>query len=228
MSRDELTTQEFRKFQEFIYDASGIRVDERKRTLLSNRVRRRLKAGGFGSFSAYYRHITSRAGREELGGFLDAITTNETCFFRTQKHFEWFRSEFIRDMILQRRAGSREPVLRVWSAACSTGEEPYSIAVCLAENRLRLRNWTLEVVGTDISAEALETARRAVYRERTFEHVSDVRRKRYFRPADDDCWEVRPESSRTRPFSDAQSNAAAACSVVRLCFHPQRPDLFRP
>ena len=194
MQDRELSAGEFRKFQDFIYTTSGIRIPDTKRTLLSNRIRKRVKAGQFAGFREYYSHITSPAGQNELEGFLDAVTTNETFFFRTEKHFEWFCSEFIPELVQQARAGRRARSLRVWSAACSTGEEPYSLAVCLAENSLRLRGWELQVVGTDISEQALTTAREAVYRERTLEKVTDKQRRRYFRRnKTDDNWQVRPE-----------------------------------
>ena len=193
MPPQELTSHEFKKFQEFIYTASGIRIPDTKRTLLSNRIRRRLKAGDFDDFASYYQHLTSGTGRDELEGFLDAVTTNETFFFRTEKHFEWFRTDFITDVAQRARRGERPRTLRIWSAACSTGEEPYSLAICLAENQLRLRGWTLEIVGTDISEQVLQTAREASYGERSLEKVSDTQRRRYLRHSkEDQRWQVRP------------------------------------
>lgn len=190
---EKLSPQQFGRFRDFIYRQSGIRMDVSKVTLVSNRIRRRLRAGAFADFDAYYSHLTSRAGLGELEQFLDAITTNETHFFRTPAHFEWFKQEFLAEMIASQRQRVQPAAFRVWSAACSTGEEPYSLAICVAEDRLRLKNWQISIVGTDISEAALKDARQGVYRERSLEEVSPTQRKRYFdaRP-DGKSWQVKP------------------------------------
>lgn len=181
----DLTEDEFRNFQELIYSKSGIRVPATKRTLLSNRIRRRLKAGEFSDFESYYRHVISPWGQGEIEGFLDAVTTNETSFFRTEKHFEWFQTEFITEMIHQARRDMHPKQIRVWSAACSSGEEPYSLAICLARNSLRLRGWSLKVVGTDISEQMLKQARKGVYRDRSLKSLDGTQRRRYFKESSD-------------------------------------------
>lgn len=190
---EKLSAPQFNRFRDFIYRESGIRMDVSKITLVSNRIRRRLRACDFADFDAYYKHLTSPAGADELEQFLDAITTNETHFFRTGSHFDWFRGDFLTEVILQQRRGGRPASLRVWSAACSTGEEPYSLAICTAENALRLKDWKVTVVGTDISEAALKEARQAVYRARSLEEVTPVQLKRYFEALPDgQSWQVRP------------------------------------
>src|SRR5262245_15898042 len=141
-------------------------MDASKITLVSNRIRRRLRGLDIADFESYYRHLISPDGAGELEQFLDAITTNETHFFRTPSHFDWFKTEFVSEMITRQRHDEGARGLRIWSAACSTGEEPYSLAICLAENALRLRNWQLSILGTDISEGVLRDARNAVYKER--------------------------------------------------------------
>lgn len=189
---ERLTPAQFDRFRDFIYRQSGIRMEPSKVTLVSNRIRRRLRAGGFADFDAYYRHLTSTKDAGELEQFLDAITTNETHFFRTPAHFDWFRGEFLTELINRQRSGERDAALRVWSAACSTGEEAYSLAICIAENSLRLRGWKTTVLGTDISEAVLKDARQAVYRERSLEEVSPVQRQRYFDPVrESETWQVR-------------------------------------
>jgi chemotaxis protein methyltransferase CheR len=198
---ERLNPQQFERFREFIYSKSGIRIDQQKVTLLSNRIRRRLKTGNFEDFDAYYQHLTSQAGADELEGFLDAITTNETFFFRTAKHFDWFRNCFIPDVVAQQRAAARTASLRVWSAGCASGAEPYSIAICLAENMFRLRKWTLQVVGTDISQEMLQAAREGVFKPQAIESVTEQQRRRYFqRQPGSELWKVRPEIKRLVSF----------------------------
>jgi chemotaxis protein methyltransferase CheR len=189
---EKLTPTQFERFREFIYRQSGIRMDETKITLVSNRIRRRLRAGEFKDFDSYYKHLVSSQGAGELEQFLDAITTNETHFFRTPTHFDWFKGDFFTDLLLQQRRGERPSQARVWSAACSTGEEPYSLAICAAENSLRLKDWKISIVGTDISEAVLKDARQAVYRQRSLDEVTPAQLKRFFDAnADGENWQLR-------------------------------------
>lgn len=189
---DKLSQLQFDRFRDFIYRQSGIRVDASKITLVSNRIRRRLRAGDHLDFDTYYRHLTSPQGADELEEFLDAITTNETHFFRTPRHFEWFKGEFLTELIARHRQGERPAQLRVWSAACSTGEEPYSLSICLAENSLRLRGWELSIAATDISEAALKDARAGIYKARSLELVTPVQLRRYFDVQEPgETWQVR-------------------------------------
>lgn len=189
----QLNPQEFEQFQKLIFQLSGIRVPENKVMLLSNRIRRRLKATGAADFQAYLALMRSPRGREELDGFLSAVTTNETSFFRTEKHFEWLQSEFVDDLVERARTGKHAKRIRIWSAACSTGEEIYTIAMCLAESRIKLAGWKCEILGTDISASALEKAQAGVYSTETLNDVPEKLRSRYFeRDAAAKTWSAKP------------------------------------
>ena len=129
MNHVELTDGEYQKYCELIYRVAGIRIAENKRVMVSNRVRRRLKATGISSFTEYYAFLTSPAGGDEMPLFLDAITTNETYFFRDPQNYDWLGDAFLPEIIQQAVLRKRPKALRIWSAACSTGEEPYSIAL---------------------------------------------------------------------------------------------------
>ena len=191
---ERLNQKQFDLFRAFIYAKCGIRIDEKKVSLLSNRIRRRLKAGGFKDFDSYYQYLTSSADPGELEGFLNAITTNETFFFRTQKHFDWIKEVLLPEVIGQWRSGRRSPSLRFWSAGCASGAEPYSIAICLAENRYRTRDWSFQILGTDISEEALQVARDGRFKARAVEAVTGDQRRRFFQfLAEEESWQVRPE-----------------------------------
>ena len=148
-------------------------MQDSKVTLLSNRVRRRLRDLGIESFEEYYRLLVARRLPGELEQFIDAITTNETHFFRTAGHFDWFAGPFIDQLVARAAAGGHDRSVRVWSAACSSGEEAYSLAICLAEARPRLPGWQCFVLGTDISETMLAKAREARFGERSLELVSD-------------------------------------------------------
>lgn len=180
MDPDKLSNRQFELFREFIYRHSGIRVDAGKITLATNRIRRRLRATGYKDFESYYAFLNSPAGASELEMFLDAVTTNETHFFRTPHHFDWFKEEFLDEFLGRPRRATAARKLRLWSAACSTGEEPYSLAICVQESAVKLRGWETTILGTDISAAVLRDARNAVFRPRSLEAVSEQRLKRHF------------------------------------------------
>lgn len=212
MELERLTPKQFELFQKFIYERSGIKIDFSKVTLVSNRIRRRLKASNFEDFDSYYRFLISKAGSAELEGFLDAITTNETSFFRTPSNFEWFKNDYIQVLLKDKLEGKRAASLRVWSAACSSGEELYSIAMCLADLSVPLRGWQFQLLGTDISESSLKLAREAVYRKRTMQELEPAKLTRYF-------IEEAPDQFRLRP---------AVSQMVRFKYHNLMQPLSEP
>jgi chemotaxis protein methyltransferase CheR len=194
MEPQRLSQRQFNRFSDFIYDKSGIRINFNKVLLLSNRIRRRLKSCERGSFDEYYRYLKSPAGVNEVEHFLDAVTTNETFFFRSEKHFHWLRNDFINGWISSHSSDRVPRPLRIWSAACSTGAEPYSIAICLAENRHRLRDFAVSILATDVSREILGIAREGKFKSRTMESVTLQQRRRYFQVLpEQDTWQIKPE-----------------------------------
>lgn len=152
-SETAITDQEFALFQRLLYKISGINLSENKKVLLVGRLQKRLREYGFETYTQYYRLLSSGEHPVEVQTMVDLMTTNETYFFREPKHFD-----FLRDEILRHRRDN-EP-FRIWSAASSTGEEAYTMAMVLAE-ALPRQPW--EVVGTDISTQVLEKARRGHY-----------------------------------------------------------------
>jgi len=192
MEPDKLSTRQFELFRDFIYRKSGIRIEPTKITLLTNRIRRRVKARDLADFDAYYRFLLSPAGEGELEQFLDEVTTNETSFFRTPHHFEWFKGPFL-DEVLSRPGLAATRKVRIWSAACSTGEEPYTLAICLAEAAIKLRDCKATVLATDISEGVLRQARLGIYRPRSLQEMSEQRLKRHFDlQADGESFAIRP------------------------------------
>jgi len=148
-----LLDQEFSQFRDMIYRIAGISMSPAKKPLVSSRLAKRLKHHGMASYGDYLRLITSPLGKAELQVAVDLLTTNETHFFREPKHFD-----FLRQHVIPARKTGRG--LRIWSAACSSGEEPYSIAMMLDE-MLGSEPW--EVVASDISMRILEKARSGLY-----------------------------------------------------------------
>jgi chemotaxis protein methyltransferase CheR len=148
-----LTDTEFTRFQRFIYDAAGITLTPAKKALVCGRLSKRVAAHELASFGEYFELLSDGRHAAEVQTAVDLLTTNETYFFREPRHFELLRE-------LAARHGGRGPALRVWSAASSSGEECYSIAMVLADV-LGQAPW--EVVGTDISTRVLQRARTGHY-----------------------------------------------------------------
>jgi chemotaxis protein methyltransferase CheR len=136
-----ITDNEFALFQRLIYKLAGINLSPVKKILLVGRLSKRLAHYGLGNFSEYYRLLAAGSHPGELQTFVDLLTTNETYFFREPQHFD-----FLRDVIIPTRRAST--TFRIWSGACSSGEEPYSMAMVLAEH---LPNNAWEVFASDIS-----------------------------------------------------------------------------
>jgi chemotaxis protein methyltransferase CheR len=150
---DGISDTEFGQFQRFIFEAAGITLTDAKKALVSGRLAKRLHACQVESYSEYFRLLTSGESPLEMQTAVDLLTTNETYFFREPKHFQFLKQEITCGAL-------RGPSLRVWSAASSTGEEAYSVAMLL-EDCLPGRPW--EVVGSDISTRVLDRARAGHY-----------------------------------------------------------------
>jgi chemotaxis protein methyltransferase CheR len=194
MHAAELTEAEFEKFRALIYRVAGIRIPPTKRVMVSNRVRRRLRATGIAGFTDYFAFLTSEKGEGEMPRFLDEVTTNETYFYRDPHHFAWLAESFLPEVEEQGRLRKRLRRLRVWSAACSTGQELYSIALKLMGFKPRLAGWTLALLGTDLSGAVLDAARAGCYDERAVRLVGPEERRRWFdHDPQAQSWTVKPE-----------------------------------
>ncbi|QDU64746.1 Chemotaxis protein methyltransferase [Planctomycetes bacterium Pan216] len=193
MSVVDLSEAEFTRFQTYIYDVSGIRVGNHKRTLVSNRLRRRVRATGCEDFSDYYKLLTSVKGRQEMTDFLNEITTNETFFLRDQHQYDWFLEEFLVGISRAAREGKRPKRLKIWSAASSTGEEPYSMALCLARHPGSWSGWTIGITATDLSEAALAKGREGIYSDRAVHLIDETHRRLYFKhDAANNLWHIKP------------------------------------
>lgn len=169
---------DFQFLRAFVYEHCGIALSEQKRQLVQGRLVRRLRALGMKHFGAYCELLRTDPD-SELGELASAISTNVTAFFREVHHFEALADEMLpRWLDTRRREGDR---LRIWSAGCSSGEEPYSLAMVLAEALDRCgRKLDAKILATDLSPAALATARKGVYPIDRIEGVSEERRRRWF------------------------------------------------
>jgi len=164
-----ISDTEFTRFQRFIYDAAGITMSPAKKALVCGRLAKRLQANELKSFGEYFELLSSGRAADEVQTAVDLLTTNETYFFREPKHFELLRT-------IATAAAARAQSFRVWSAASSSGEECYSIAMVLADC-LGARNW--EVVGSDISKRVLQRARAGHYPLERTRHIPPAYLKRF-------------------------------------------------
>lgn len=157
-----ITDREFTLFQELIYKEAGIYLAPVKRSLLEGRLARRLRELGLQSFGAYY-HFVIEKGEEEQIRLLDAVSTNETHFFREPTQFEFLEQRILPEWSREAESGRRPRKIRVWSAGCSTGEEPYSLAMALLSHFPFNSGWQIEILATDLSTRALDRARKAIW-----------------------------------------------------------------
>lgn len=190
---EQVSDRQLTDFAELIYARTGIRVSPQKKTLLSNRLRRRLRQTGIESFGDYYDHLKRLAPKDaEWDAFLQEITTHETYLFRDEQQWQWFRNTFLAELTAAMRAEKRNRSLRIWSAACSTGDEPTTMAVCIAACLPNYQQWKIEILGTDIGIGALEQARSGVFGERAMRLVPEDYRRRFFTKAKDaQVWQSR-------------------------------------
>lgn len=154
----EVSPEVFNSFQALIYAEAGIWLAPHKTALLASRLSKRMHLRGADDLYKYYKIV--RSDEQERTAMLDCITTNETHFFREPRHFEFLVEKVFPQWKELSRTSKREKIVRVWSAGCSTGQEPYSLAMLLSKH---LPGWHLEVVGTDISTRVLQRAQTGIY-----------------------------------------------------------------
>jgi chemotaxis protein methyltransferase CheR len=193
----QITDAEYKLLQTLVYQECGMYFDERRAHFLHDRLQRRLRICGLESFYAYYRLLTSGQGRNELAALVENLTVNETSFFRNKPQLEFFQKQILEE-VLRKKQERRDWSLRIWSAGCSTGQEPYTLAMLLCDELAYyyLRNplpfamptpkplipppWKVEVLASDINYTVLRTAQEGIYPETQMEGVDYPFRLRYF------------------------------------------------
>lgn len=181
MALTELDDTSFKRFRDIIYEESGIKLNESKRALMQSRLMKRLRELGMDGYRDYYGYLMDNY-RDEIVNLINAITTNKTDFFRESKHFDYMTGELLPEFV---KSGKNE--LKIWSAGCSTGEEPYSIAITahrFFENR---KAPEIRILATDIDTQVLNRGRAGIYKaEDIFEVVDIPTAKRYFQKGTDE------------------------------------------
>lgn len=176
---DQLSPKDFRRLAAFIQEYSGIKMPEAKKTMVEGRLRRRVRAVGAVTFNDYCEYVFERGGLDEERLYLiDAVTTNKTDFFREPVHFHYLANTALPELWASRMV-SRQTPLKAWSAACSTGAEPYTLAMVLAEASRTTTDLRVSLFATDICTEVLQTAVDGIYPEAMVEPVPLELRRRY-------------------------------------------------
>lgn len=178
---ESLTLKDFQRLSSLVFQLSGINLGEEKRVMVEGRLRKRIHALKMDSYKSYMDYLFSSEGREkELSQFIDAITTNKTDFFREPKHFEFLSGKALSEIVNARPKGYGQKKIQVWSAGCSTGEEPYTLGIVLSEFGANDKSFSFKILATDICTEVLKTASLGIYE---FEKVKDIPEsllKKYF------------------------------------------------
>jgi len=192
-----VTEEEFRRLCEFIYRRTGMVFTETRRYYVERRVADRMVVTGSTSFPTYFARL-----RADLGGeieqFINACTVNETYFYREDHQLHCLTRD-----LLGIRTAAKVPggTVRIWSVPCSSGEEPYSIAMWLLENWPAVDAYDVEIVGSDIDTEMLEAARTGIYGRRALMRLSAELIDKYFRPVDEERWRIIEDLRQSVRFS---------------------------
>jgi chemotaxis protein methyltransferase CheR len=183
--------EDFQALRGLVKSLTGINLSEQKRELVYGRLTRRLRALQLRTFAEYRERL--KGDPQELAELCNAITTNLTSFFREPHHFQYLREHVLLPFMADRRGEHR---LRIWSAGCSTGEEPYSIAMSVLETLPDPGRWDVRILATDLDSEVLQRARRGVYPAERTANLSPERLQRFFterQEAGGSSWQIKPE-----------------------------------
>ena len=175
-----LSDSEFDIISKIIYKETRIIMGAHKKTLVTSRLGKRIKALNIDNFKGYIDYLSSDKGKEELVNFINSVTTNKTDFFRENKHFEYMKSTFLPNWENAYKEGKVKN-LRIWSAACSSGEEPYSILITLHEYfGSRFNDYDIKVLASDVDTNVLAHGKEGVYREDVVSPIEEALLRKYF------------------------------------------------
>ncbi len=191
-----------RQIRDLVYKVCGIFQLEEKLYLMADACGRRMRELGLQSSREYWDRLTAHSNREtEIRHLLNEVTIGETCLFRSQPQLDALRKVILPGIVAE-KAKLVTKRLRIWSAGCSTGEEPYTLAMnMLEESELLLKGWTVEIVATDLNDRSVETAKAGIYGDYALRATSDHYKRKYFSMVDEKKLQVRPEVKKLITFS---------------------------
>ncbi|OQA01258.1 MAG: Chemotaxis protein methyltransferase [Planctomycetes bacterium ADurb.Bin401] len=173
-----LTEKDFLKISQLVYNHCGINLHDGKKELVRARLAKRLRMGKFRTFPEYLDYVMSDKTGVEFSILIDSISTNLTSFFREKQHFDYLEKELLPALVEKKRK-KQTLKFRGWSAGCSSGEEPYTIAIVLLETLKGHGKWDVKVLATDISTRILDVAKRGMYSQERVEPVPAAERQKY-------------------------------------------------
>lgn len=183
-----MSNKNFQKIKAIAYEITGINLTDQKKNMIYSRLARRIRACSLSSFDEYCR-LLETPGNQETNEFVNAITTNLTSFFRENHHFDYLSNTVFLELIKKNSSTRR---IRIWSAGCSTGEEPYSIAMCIREN-LPVESWDIKLLATDLDSNVVQHGKAGIYAPDRLDGISAQRKKRWLLKGTDS------NSARTKP-----------------------------
>jgi len=206
-----VTRDEVRRLCEFLYRRTGMSFDDSKRYYIDRRLTERIQATASASFQSYFALLRSDS-QHEIEHLVNAFTVNETYFYREEHQLQCMTSHLLDDLMLRKPTGE---TLRIWSVPCSTGEEPYSIAMWLMENWKDVDSYNIEIVGSDIDTRALKAAAEGIYGERALMRLPRDIVDRYFTRLDDEHVQIDPGLRDSIQFTRANLVDAAEIALQR-------------
>ncbi len=209
----EMSPDEFKMIRDFILERSGIYFAENKMYLVKNRLAKRMAELQIKTVRDYFYHVKYDASLHEFNRLMDLVTTNETSFFRNEPQLLSFSEEVLPLMVSQKLSERGTKSLRIWSAGCSTGEEPYTLAILIHERLKSLIGWNVEIIANDISEEVLQKARLGEYNGITLRAVSPDILNRYFIKSGE-MYKVKPEVQSIVKFSHMNLNEPRKLTLV--------------
>jgi len=186
-----ISDKELSELSNFIYKNFGIQISEAKKSILANRLQKVLRNNQFNDFKSYFKYLVSDKTGEAVTALINRVSTNYSYFNRGEEHFELFVRRVLPEVITELRS-QNENDIRVWSAGCATGEEPYMLAMLMREYfGEKYGFWDAGVLATDISQDALDYARKGVYTEDRIKRLSLVLRGKYFSKCSEDEYAIK-------------------------------------
>jgi chemotaxis protein methyltransferase CheR len=206
----EVTPAQFRQLCDYLYRETGMIFTETKRYFVERRIAERMLVTNSEDFAAYFAHLRTHASAE-LEPFINAFTVNETYFYREDYQFRCLTTELLKQRLAVKQPGQ---AMRIWSLPCSSGEEPYSLALWLLENWPEVDQHDVEIIGSDIDTQMLDAARSGIYGKRALMRLTPELIARYFEPLGDEQWRIIGDIRDSVLFSPV--NAVEPADTARL------------
>ncbi len=209
----QMSLDDFKMIRDFIHEKSGMYFAENKMYLVKNRLQKRMAELDIKTVRDYFYHVKYDVSLKEFNRLMVQVTTNETSFFRNEPQLLSFSDEVLPQMIDEKMKGRGPKTIRIWSAGCSTGEEPYTLAIILLERLGSLAGWNVEIIANDISEQVLQNARQGEYSGLTLRNIKPATLERYFQKVDD-RYRVKPDVKGLVKFSHLNLNDPRKISMM--------------